>query len=263
MTNYLLGGKDHFTPDRVAVESLLDFLPDFRRSVRDSRMFVLRAVKFLAAQGFDYFAEVGCGLPAYPSVQDIAREARPWARVVYIDVDHEAAVQTRVLIATDDRAEALAVDVRDTEFLLAQPRVQDMLRPDNHVAVVAAGLLQFLDDDDAAAVIDTWRRHLPAAGRLVVSDLCQTDASAAQVAAIERAYKAAAAEIRVRSAEQIRALFEGWTWMDPGMVPVRRWRPPRPEQCGAAASRVEFFGGVATPQHRDFGHDGSGYGGPA
>src|SRR4051812_49259414 len=62
--NYLLGGKDNYPADRQVGEAMKAQWPDIVDSALKSRQFLIRAVRFLAAEvGIRQFLDIGTGLP--------------------------------------------------------------------------------------------------------------------------------------------------------------------------------------------------------
>jgi hypothetical protein len=62
--DYWLGGKGHFEADQIAGDEAVAQLPDMVASVRNTRAFLGRTVRFLAAeQGIRQFLDVGTGIP--------------------------------------------------------------------------------------------------------------------------------------------------------------------------------------------------------
>jgi hypothetical protein len=84
----LLGGKDHFPPDRAEAEALLEIYPPLAEMVQENRAFLAAAVTWAAREGIGQFLDLGAGLPASPAVHQIAQAALPAARVAYVDTDH-------------------------------------------------------------------------------------------------------------------------------------------------------------------------------
>ena len=63
--DYWLGGKDNFAADREAGDRVLAATPGLRERVRANRAFLVRAVRYLAAEaGIRQFLDVGTGIPA-------------------------------------------------------------------------------------------------------------------------------------------------------------------------------------------------------
>src|SRR5580700_11826927 len=76
--NYWLGGKDNFAADREAAEQAIAANPGIVADARANRMFLARAVRYLAADcGVRQFLDIGAGLPAPGATHQVAREVDP------------------------------------------------------------------------------------------------------------------------------------------------------------------------------------------
>jgi hypothetical protein len=69
----LLGGKDHFPPDRAEAEVLLGIYPPLAEMVKENRAFLAEAVTWAANEGVGQFIDLGAGLPASPAVHQTCR----------------------------------------------------------------------------------------------------------------------------------------------------------------------------------------------
>ena len=49
--DYMLGGKDHFAPDRELAERILAIYPGARQMARENRRFLLRALHYVLVHG--------------------------------------------------------------------------------------------------------------------------------------------------------------------------------------------------------------------
>lgn len=59
-----------------------------RTAARENRAFLGRAVRYLAEEaGITQFLDTGSGLPGVGNVHEVAQQANPAARVVYVDRD--------------------------------------------------------------------------------------------------------------------------------------------------------------------------------
>ncbi|MGV9308525.1 SAM-dependent methyltransferase [Nonomuraea sp. NPDC003727] len=87
MYDYYLGGKDNFPADRAAAEKIIELVPSITRIARDNRDFLIRVVRVLAAAGVRQFIDIGAGLPTRQNVHEVALEAAPDSRIVYVDND--------------------------------------------------------------------------------------------------------------------------------------------------------------------------------
>jgi hypothetical protein len=86
--NYLLGGKDHFAPDREIGDLILRMFPGIARLAQLQRRFLVHAVGYLAGEGgIRQFLDVGTGLPSAGNTHEVAQAVAPAARIVYADND--------------------------------------------------------------------------------------------------------------------------------------------------------------------------------
>jgi hypothetical protein len=86
--DYLLGGKDNYAADRAAAHEGMKANPNSRVPPRENRSFMPRAVGYLVREaGISQFLDIGTGIPTSPNVHEIAQQANPRARIVYVDND--------------------------------------------------------------------------------------------------------------------------------------------------------------------------------
>jgi hypothetical protein len=98
--DYWLGGKDNFALDRAAAEAALKAFPGIAKSVRANRGFLARAVRFLAGEaGIRQFLDIGTGIPTRNNTHEVAQQAAPQSRVVYVDNDPVVLSHARALPA--------------------------------------------------------------------------------------------------------------------------------------------------------------------
>jgi hypothetical protein len=71
--DYWLGGKDNFASDRELGDTMLRVYPLAAQMARDNRLFLRRAVSYVAEQGIYQFVDVGAGLPTAVNTHQIAQ----------------------------------------------------------------------------------------------------------------------------------------------------------------------------------------------
>src|SRR5215475_12145571 len=108
MYDYYLGGSHNFAVDRELAEKLLAMLPEGVYIARANRAFLRRAVRHCAGQGIRQLIDIGSGIPTVGNVHEVAQQAAPDARVVYVDIDPVAVEHSRHLLIGDDRATAVS-----------------------------------------------------------------------------------------------------------------------------------------------------------
>jgi hypothetical protein len=223
--NYLLGGKDNFAVDREVGGMILQMCPGIARVARTQRRFLVRAVRFLAAEaGIRQFLDIGMGLPTAESTHRVAQQIAPQSRVVYVDNDPLVLVHARALMTSTSGGSVgyVEADVRDTEEILqVTAGMLDFRQP---VALIMVGMLGELSDgDDPRAVVARLLQPLPSGSYLALSD--GTDASFTQNQAIAAYNQQAASAYQLRSPEQITSFFGALALVPPGVVSTSHWRP--------------------------------------
>lgn len=226
--DYLLGGKDNFAVDRAAADAAVQLWPSLPTHMRANREFMHRAVRFLAAEaGLDQFLDVGTGIPTSPNLHEVAQNARPRARVVYADNDPTVLAHARALMPSTTFGEIAYAqsDLRSPDELLAAPELIATLDFDRPVALTLIGVLQFLEDDaEALDVVGRLVAALPP-GSYVAATIATDDAEPERLARIREIFHDHGEGLRWRSEEQADQFFTGLDLVEPGLVPMHRWRP--------------------------------------
>ncbi|MFD5433934.1 SAM-dependent methyltransferase [Kitasatospora sp. NPDC127067] len=246
MYDYYLGGKDNFPADRAAAEKALAANPEFRSTARANRAFLTRAVRCVADLGIDQFLDIGTGIPTAGNTHEIARTARPGARVVYVDNDPIVLSHARALMAGSGagRTTVIQADLREPGHLLDAVRAVELLDFSRPVGLVLAAVLHFLRDEDQphrvlAGLLDT----LPSGSHLVLSHGTADFIPSTTRDRVTGVYDRATAPLVGRSREEVRAFFDGLDLLEPGVTTVPLWRPDTTPEPGA--DRVSMYGAVA------------------
>ncbi|GAA3419887.1 SAM-dependent methyltransferase [Streptosporangium vulgare] len=242
--NYLLGGKDNFAVDREAGERVSAVFPGMVDVARHSRYMLARVVRHLAGEaGIRQFLDIGTGLPTVDNTHEVAQRVAPESRVVYVDNDPLVLVHARALLTStpEGATDYIESDVRDPEHILREAaRTLDFGRP---TALMLMGIMGLIGDhDEAFSIVRRLMRDLPSGSYLALYDGVDTDP--AYVEAMRRHNSGSGVVAYTpRSPELITRYFDGLTLLEPGVVPVQRWRPD-PTPWGDAPE-VACAGGVA------------------
>jgi S-adenosyl methyltransferase len=249
--DYLLGGKDNFAADREAAEQLITVIPDVLIAARQNREFLRRAVGFLAGEaGIRQFIDIGTGLPTQGNVHEVAHEAAPSARVVYVDHDPVVVSHARALLVPHARAllanhapnvAAVSGDLRRPEQILTDPDLRALISLGEPVAVLLVAVVHFIgDDDNPSKVLDTLMSAMPPGSYLVLSHITPDEVSADASRKAQAVYADATARAYPRTLAEVTQLFDGLELIEPGVVDVAAWHAePRP-------GRTLMYGGVAS-----------------
>jgi hypothetical protein len=227
MYNYWLGGKDNFAADRALADKVVQAVPSTRQMTWENRHFVTRAAAFMASQGVDQFLDIGTGIPVTPNLHETVQATVPTARVVYVDNDPIVLVHARALMASspDGALAYVDSDLRHPERLLDDPqlrRVLDLRRP---VGLTLVAVLMLLSDaDDPWRLVSVLRDAVPSGSYLALTHP-SGDFDAAAMDRVRAVATGAAATFQPRSRHQVARFFGDWQPVEPGLVPVKTWRP--------------------------------------
>ena len=239
--NYWLGGKDNYEADRVIGDQVMASVPAIRQIARANRAFLRRAVQHLAGEaGIRQFLDIGTGLPTADNTHEVAQRVAPESRVVYVDNDPIVLAHARALLdSTPDGTTAyIQADARDPEAILREAaQTLDFSQP---VAVMVVAVLHFIPDaDDPAGVIARLVDGVAPGSYLTISaSTTDIDTERMTQAASEFNAQRVAAQFHPRPRAEIARFFAGVDLIDPGLVPVDRWRAP------ADGNAIPMYAGV-------------------
>ncbi|MGH3243589.1 MAG: SAM-dependent methyltransferase [Spirillospora sp.] len=241
--NYLLGGKDNYPVDQLAGDKVCEIFPGMVDLARHSRYMLVRVVRYLAEDaGVRQFLDIGTGLPTVDNTHEVAQRIAPESRTVYVDNDPLVLVHAQALLRStrEGATDYIQADVRDPETILA--RAAETLDFDRPVALMLMGILGLVGDyDEARSIVARLMAALPSGSYLAVYD--GTDTDPAYLDAIGR-YNAGSGAVPYtpRGIDRIARYLDGLEVLEPGVVPVSRWRPePSPWDAPPA---VPGAGGV-------------------
>jgi SAM-dependent methyltransferase len=244
--DYWLGGSHNFLADQDVGRAIAAVEPNMRAIARANRAFLGRAVRYLAAAGIGQFLDIGSGIPTQGNVHEIAQQANPAARIVYVDIDPVAIAHSKAILAGNENAAIIDADLRDPEKILSHDisgRLIDFSQPTGLLLMV---VLHFIADaEDPWRIVATLRDALAPGSYLVLGHA--TDESKPGVAqATEKVYnRSVSTQLHLRPREQIRRFFDGFDLVDPGLVYVPLWRPDSPTDVPSDPSPFQCLVGVA------------------
>jgi O-methyltransferase involved in polyketide biosynthesis len=219
--DYLLGGKDHFAPDRELAERLLAIYPGTRQMVRENRRFLVRALDYTLAQATSQYLDLGAGLPTSPAVHDIVRRFDTTAPVVYVDNDPVVINHLWALACSaDDHVEAIPADLTQPGTVLGKVRGTGAIDLEEPVCLIAAMVLHFLDAATARDLMAAYVSELAPGSYVIITVGGGEPAIGDQ---ITRVYDAA--RLFNHSREDVLSFFTGLDLVDPGLTDARAWQP--------------------------------------
>ncbi|MGV9388901.1 SAM-dependent methyltransferase [Streptomyces olivaceus] len=225
--DFYLGGSHNFEVDREAARRAMEFMPGLPKIMQANRAFMRRAVRFATEEGIDQFLDIGSGIPTFGNVHEVAARARPGARVVYVDHDPVAVAHSEAVLADHDDADVVAADLRGPREILAAPQVERLIDLNRPVALLLVAILHFVEDaDDPYAAVAELSDALAPGSLLVLTHASyeHVPLSAEQAGGAVDVYKDIRNPLIMRSRDDIARFFKGYDMVEPGLVPMPRWR---------------------------------------
>ena len=89
---------------------------------RESRRFLIRVVRHLAASGMRQFVDIGTGLPTMQNTHEVAQQIAPDSKIVYVDNDPLVLTHARALLTSSPEGATYYIDADlfDPELILRQ-----------------------------------------------------------------------------------------------------------------------------------------------
>jgi hypothetical protein len=242
MYDYYLGGKDNFEVDRAAVDQVAAAMPEIGDVALENRAFLRRSVRYMARQGVRQFIDIGSGLPTAGNTHEVAQSIQPHARVVYVDNDPVVLVHGRAILAADDNTTVVTADMRTPSDVLEHPETHKLIDFSEPVGVLLIAMTHFLTLEECPAVMRQLRDALPSGSYLSVTHATTEEHSPAAVEQIEAVYATTPTPIYFRTHEDIAPFFEGFEFVEPGLVTLDLWHP---DAADPAPTTKWLYGGVA------------------
>jgi SAM-dependent methyltransferase len=246
--DYALGGYHNFAVDRAFWQQTQAAMPGARLAAQANRAFLGRAVRWLVAAGIRQFLDIGSGIPTLGNAHEVAQDAAPEAKVMYVDIDPIAVEHSRAILADNPRAGVIEGDLRRPEKILYHPDVVDLLDFAQPVAVLLISVLPFISEEDSPERIMRQISDALVSGSYVALSHVRPDISEegrnAQEAA-RKLYERTPTPVQLRTRERVLQLLGDLEPVEPGVVPVTDWHPdpdevddpPLPLLLGAVARK--------------------------
>jgi hypothetical protein len=229
MYDYYLGGIHNFPADREAARKVLALFPDIPAAARANRAFLRRAVRHLTGSGIRQFLDIGSGIPTEGNVHEIAQQAVPDARVVYLDIDPIAVAESVEILEGNEYATAILADLRSPQEILDHPEVRAMLDPGRPIGLLLGAVLNFVPEDtEAYAVVTQLLAPLAAGSYLVISHGANESfaPSAGNLEVAQDLYRRqTTTPYKLRTRAEVERFFTGVELLEPGVTWVPEWRP--------------------------------------
>jgi len=244
--DWWLGGDHNFRADQDAARALITVEPKIRAMAHTNRDFLGRAVRYMAGEGgIRQFLDIGSGIPTGQNVHQVAQQAAPGSRVVYVDNDAIAVGHSKLILDGSPDATVIHADLRDPAVILDHPETRRLIDFTQPVGLLLVAVLHLVPDDDRPReIVAALRAALAPGSYLVISHSCR-DTSPEVTAAFQAVYNSKiAAEAVIRTHEEITPFFDGFTLVEPGLVWASQWRPDSPDDIPEEPAQYWMKAGI-------------------
>lgn len=227
MYDYYLGGKDNYPADREAASKVMEAFPETAQAARANREFVHRAMRYAARDGVRQFLDIGTGIPTEPNLHYAVQSVDPHCRVVYVDHDPLVLAHARALMIGSEEGvtEYIPADVRDRDLILDSDKLRAVIDLDEPVALNLAAIMHFITDEEGA--YDLVRSYMDAfaPGSYLAITHASSDLNPESFEKIVKIYAEQGMTVPLRDKAATTHFFDGLELIEPGVVPLHRWRP--------------------------------------
>jgi hypothetical protein len=243
--DYWLGGEHHDETDQGFANYFAMCAPHLPWLVRRQRDLLRRMVRHLVDQGVRQFLDLGSGLPTVGHVHEIAQGIDPAARVVYVDTDPGVVADGRELLAGNELATLVDVDIWQPHQVLDAPRARELLDLSKPIAVLVLDMLQHIPDaENPAGLIAGYRDLMCSGSYLGLSSFGPDEQLAAGFGLFDQMHLGERPVVSLRDAKTLESLFAGFEIVEPGIVPIVLWRPEDDDDLGRNPEKVPMHAGL-------------------
>ncbi|ALG14488.1 SAM-dependent methyltransferase [Kibdelosporangium phytohabitans] len=246
--DYLLGGAHNFAADRQAAVMAEQIMPGIQKVARLNRAFLGRTVRFMIDAGVRQFLDLGSGIPTVGNVHQVADQASPGCRVVYVDRDPVAVAHSELMLAANDTAAIVHADFRYPDHVFGNAAARRLLNLDEPVGVLMMALLHWIPDDwDPPALVREYCARVPVGSYLALSHLTTDQHTEEITGAVDMFNRAKGTDQATpRPYSEVAEMFGDFELVEPGLVGCAVWRPGGTgDVTEDPEMNAQIYGGVA------------------
>jgi hypothetical protein len=148
---------------------------------------------------------------------------------VYVDHDPVVIAHSRAILSGVSNATAIQADVRRPDEILNHPKLRKLIYFDQPMALLCVGLLFLIaDGDDPVGIVTQFRETMVSGSYLALSHITRDGQRPEAVERLIQVFEQAREPMVPRTHEQIQQFFDGFEFVDPGLVKISEWRPDEP-----------------------------------
>ncbi|MEU4518212.1 SAM-dependent methyltransferase [Amycolatopsis sp. NPDC024027] len=248
VTDALLGGQNHYEPDRAVLRQLVAIAPEAPAMAREVRQWLVRAVRYLTERlDVDQFLDLASGFPTPENTHQVAQKYNPEAHVVYVGDDPVVEAHGRALLVDNDFTHICGTDpLNPGETLAGVGRFIDFDRP---AGLVLCGVVDHIADlQQAQQVVKSYVGALAPGSHLILlhrHNPADGSDAAAVATSLQDRFARTGLDSVYRSRAEITSFFDGLDLLEPGLTEPHLWWPDGPRLAPLTPVNRTALGGVA------------------
>jgi SAM-dependent methyltransferase len=244
-----LGGKDNYEVDRETLKQVATVAPEVKQLAWDNRSFLIRALRFLAAQtDVTQFLDCGSGLPTAENTHQIVQRIKPESRVVYVDNDPVVLAHGRALLEENDQTYFTAADIFQPDQVLNDPVVRQHIDFEKPLVLIQNGTLHHCDGERPVSdIMKEFVTALPSGSYVIIAHFFDPEDGEYSDLARKMEEKFVHSPMGTglfRTRSEIETLFPGLEMVPPGIELCARWWPDGPQLQPLTQVQYCIVGGV-------------------
>ncbi|KAJ4299876.1 hypothetical protein N0V90_005123 [Kalmusia sp. IMI 367209] len=230
MYDWYLGGTHNYEIDRQAGADIVKVFPPIKATAIENRIFLRRAVRWLAKNGLTQFIDMGSGLPTAGSTHETILKVDPNARILYVDIEESAVEEGNAYIretGCENQVGMIRASALEPEAVSAHPETQRLIDFSKPVAIMMFALIHFWTPAQYTPVLDYWKTKVVKGSAFVMTHCTEEGRNAEELEELRRlqeVYARTPTPIMFRTKEELATVMEGWDLVEPGIVRPHLWK---------------------------------------
>lgn len=230
MYDWYLGGTHSYEVDRLAATEVAQRFPGIIPTAVENRMFLRKAVGWLAQHGVTQFVDLGSALPTVGSTHETVLKVAPDARILYVDMEESAVAEGQKYIremGCEEQVGMIRANALQPHDIVKNPEAQRIIEFTKPVAVMMVALIHFWTPAQYTPVLEFWKKTAVKGSAFVMThgtDDERNEEERKELDGLVDVYKRTPTPVIWRTKEDVAPIMQGWSLVEPGLVRPHLWK---------------------------------------
>jgi hypothetical protein len=233
--------------DREAAIEVQKDMPDVLKVAEENRSFLRRCVRYMLGRGIKQFIDIGSGHITNDNIHELAQMIDPAAKIVYVDRNPMVVEDGSKLLATNETATIICVDIRDPNDVFKHPNLSRLIDFAEPVGILMMCVACFLTDTELTHIMSSIQTTICNGSYVALTHgtLDGHPPEQEKIADVQEIYSNTSVPLvfRNRNRKEVLGIFQGLRLVEPGVVFLHKWRIEL--DLPAPAAMEWLYGGLA------------------